>query len=150
MYILSQIHDQYLKTKVLSKREEIQQGMMGRTFSNRFAAVLFVMPTEESSFWMKNCIIPLDVIFIQNGIVTKIYHNCPPCQERKVEKREKKEGKETEKEKEKGKEKEKEKEEDKACKLYHGKGNLVLEVEGGTSKRLKLKKGDPISFFHTK
>lgn len=118
MYVLSQIHGQLLKTKVLTKREEIRRGMMGRTFSNRFDAALFVMPTAENSFWMKNCIIPLDVVFIQDSKVTRIYHSCPPCTQKNGEE----------------------------CKLYKGIGNLVLEVEGGTCKRLKLKKGDSISF----
>lgn len=117
MYIQSHINGYDLRTKVLTKREEIMRGMMGRTFSKNFSAVLFVMPVEESSFWMKNCIIPLDVVFIQDGKVTKMYHNCPPCL----------------------------KSENK-CKSYPGVGNLVLELEGGTCKQLKLKRGDKITF----
>jgi uncharacterized membrane protein (UPF0127 family) len=30
---------------------------------------------------MKNCVIPLDIIFINNRIITKIHHDCPPCKE---------------------------------------------------------------------
>jgi uncharacterized membrane protein (UPF0127 family) len=37
------------------------------------------MKTPYSSFWMKNCIVPLDIIFIENGEITKIHHNCEPC-----------------------------------------------------------------------
>jgi len=28
---------------------------------------------------MKNCIISLDIIFIEGNIISKIHHNCPPC-----------------------------------------------------------------------
>ena len=33
----------------------------------------------ERSFWMKNCLIPLDLYFIVNNKVTKVYKNCEPC-----------------------------------------------------------------------
>lgn len=53
--------------------------MMGKQFTSEFSALLFVMKTTEQSFWMKNCIVPLDIIFVNNGKITKIHHNCPPC-----------------------------------------------------------------------
>ena len=28
---------------------------------------------------MKDCKIPLDIIFINGNKITKIHHNCPPC-----------------------------------------------------------------------
>jgi uncharacterized membrane protein (UPF0127 family) len=28
---------------------------------------------------MKNCTIPLDIIYIDNQIISKVHHNCPPC-----------------------------------------------------------------------
>jgi len=36
---------------------------------------------KEQSFWMKNCLIPLDIIMMVDNQVTKIHHNCPPCKE---------------------------------------------------------------------
>lgn len=103
------------KTKVLKTPEEITLGMMGKTFTGEFDALLFVMNKPESEFWMKNCIVPLDVIFIDNGKITKIYHNCPPC---KTEE----------------------------CKTYPGKGDLVIEMPGGTCKALNIKTGAKVYF----
>ena len=79
MYIQTHINRHIFKTKVLKTQKEIILGMMGRKFTGEFNALLFVMNKPESSFWMKNCIVPLDVIFIHNGKITKIHHNCPPC-----------------------------------------------------------------------
>jgi hypothetical protein len=30
-------------------------------------------------FWMKNVVIPLDMIFLRSGIVQAVYFNVPPC-----------------------------------------------------------------------
>lgn len=82
MYIISHINnDVSLKTKVLRTPREIKKGMMGRNFTNEFFALLFLMDTSKSSFWMKNCIVSLDIVFIKNGVITKIHHDCPPCVE---------------------------------------------------------------------
>ncbi len=80
MYIQTHINKHVYKTKVLTNIGDISRGMMGRKFTSEFDALLFVMNTPfPSSFWMKNCIVPLDVIFIKNGRITTIHHNCPPC-----------------------------------------------------------------------
>ena len=116
MYIYTYINEHIFKTKVLREPEEIRLGMMGKKFT-RFDAALFVMNQEESSFWMKNCIIPLDVVFINNkGIITKIYHSCPPCNKE-------------------------------PCESYIGKGEFVLELEGGTCKKLNIKQNAKVVFI---
>jgi uncharacterized membrane protein (UPF0127 family) len=79
MYVVTHINNISFKTKVLRFTNEIKKGMMGRKFTNEFFGLLFVMETPKSSFWMKNCIVPLDIVFIKNGVISKIYHNCPPC-----------------------------------------------------------------------
>jgi len=79
MYIQTHINQHAFKTKVLQSQREIARGMMGKKFNREFNALLFVMNKPESSFWMKNCIVPLDVIFVKNEKITKIHHNCPPC-----------------------------------------------------------------------
>jgi uncharacterized membrane protein (UPF0127 family) len=78
-YIHAHINSHIFKTKVLRTPKELEMGMMGKKFDDNFDALLFVMDADKSSFWMKNCIVPLDVIFIKNGKISKIYHNCPPC-----------------------------------------------------------------------
>jgi uncharacterized membrane protein (UPF0127 family) len=56
-----------------------QIGMMGKRFSHIKQGMLFLMGGKEQCFWMKNCIIPLDIIMIKNNRIIKIHHNCPPC-----------------------------------------------------------------------
>jgi uncharacterized membrane protein (UPF0127 family) len=116
MYKNTHINQVVLKTKVLTKPHEIITGMMGKEFTEEFQALLFVMKQNSSSFWMKNCIVSLDIIFIQNDKIAKIHHNCIPCKSNEE------------------------------CKLYKGNGNLVLEVPGGMCKKVNIKKGDAVSF----
>jgi uncharacterized membrane protein (UPF0127 family) len=109
MYIQTHINQFIFKTKVLQKPKEIAEGMMGKIFRNQaFDALLFVMKTPESAFWMKHCIVPLDVVFIHDGKISKIYHSCPPCTKD-------------------------------PCKTYKGVGDLVMELPGGTCKRLGIR-----------
>lgn len=55
--------------------------MMGRKFDESFDCLLFIMGGKNQSFWMKNCIIPLDIIMIHNNTITKIHHDCLPCED---------------------------------------------------------------------
>ena len=90
---------------------------MGKRFDKEFNGMLFMMPnSEEQSFWTYNCIIPLDIIMINNGVIDTINHNCPPCKMKD------------------------------SCKSYTGVGNEVLELYGGTCEKLGIKKGDSVSF----
>ena len=52
--------------------------MMGKRFED-FNGMLFLMGDGKHCFWMKNCIINLDIIFIDNNKITKIHHDCKPC-----------------------------------------------------------------------
>lgn len=119
MYIITHINQHKFKTKVLQTQREIMQGMMGKRFTGEFGALLFVLQTDnkkDTLFWMKNCIVPLDIVFIRNGKINKIYHNCQPC----INKDE--------------------------CQKYPGKGDLVLELPGGTCRELNIKRGVEIDF----
>jgi uncharacterized membrane protein (UPF0127 family) len=123
MYINTHINQYVFRTKVLTKPKEIRSGMMGKRFTKEFDALLFVMNRPTSSFWMKNCIVPLDVVFVDNSNtpinkITKIYHNCPPCYNTI----------------------------DLLCPRYVGDGNLVIELPGGTCKRLNIRKGHVVVF----
>jgi uncharacterized membrane protein (UPF0127 family) len=53
--------------------------MMGKRFDKTFNGLVFLMGGDEQCFWMKNCIIPLDIIFIRNNKIIKIHKDCPPC-----------------------------------------------------------------------
>ena len=74
------INNNKFNCKVVSTPEKIRLGMMGQSFSN-FDGMSFVMPEDTTqSFWMKNCVVPLDIIFISKNIINDISPNCPPCE----------------------------------------------------------------------
>ena len=73
------INEHNFKVKVVKTSKETQRGMMGRDFDETFNGMLFIMDEGQHCFWMKNCIISLDIIFIEGNVITKIHHNCSPC-----------------------------------------------------------------------
>jgi uncharacterized protein len=77
------INNNSFKCNVVHTPEKTQEGMMGKDFDG-FDGMLFVFgETGPRSFWMKDCIVPLDIIFINKHKITSISHNCPPCYEEK-------------------------------------------------------------------
>jgi uncharacterized protein len=55
-------------------------GLMYRTSLDTNRGMLFVFsPARPVSFWMKNTLIPLDMVFMSNGIVKHIGANIQPC-----------------------------------------------------------------------
>jgi len=57
-----------------------QQGLMFRESMARGAGMLFVFDKPQSvGFWMKNTLIPLDMLFIdQTGVVKRVHSNAIP------------------------------------------------------------------------
>lgn len=62
---------------------ERAQGLMHRTEMARSAGMLFVYPEPQSlSFWMRNTLIELDMIFVDaRGVVQHIHHRAQPLDE---------------------------------------------------------------------
>jgi uncharacterized membrane protein (UPF0127 family) len=54
----------------LTNPEDIQKGMMGR--DSLEGCMVFKMGKGHHSFWMKNCLIPLDIVFVLNNNL-KVY-----------------------------------------------------------------------------
>ena len=78
--MFARINDHKFKVKPVFTPKEIQKGMMNRKFDDSFDGMLFFMNDEDlHCFWMKNCIISLDIVFISDDEITKIHHSCPPC-----------------------------------------------------------------------
>jgi uncharacterized membrane protein (UPF0127 family) len=73
------INKNIFKVKTLIDKKSQSIGMMGKKFGNGFEGLLFLMGGRRQCFWMKNCIIPLDIIMIKNNHIVKIHHDCPPC-----------------------------------------------------------------------
>jgi uncharacterized membrane protein (UPF0127 family) len=71
------IGDNILPAEYMNTPEQISKGMMGRKTLN--GCMVFKMNKGYHSFWMKNCLINLDIIFVLNNRITRIYRNCEPC-----------------------------------------------------------------------
>ncbi len=99
--------------------EKQMTGMMYREFIPDDFGMLFIDETmSQRSFWMKNCRVHLDIIYLdKNKQVINIHFNVPPC------KRE-------------------------PCPSYKSQrpAQYVLELRGNRAKELNLKPGDIIFF----
>jgi uncharacterized membrane protein (UPF0127 family) len=68
------INNKTFPAEYLSSPSEIQKGMMGRTELN--GCMVFKMGKGHHSFWMKDCLIPLDILFVLNNRINRIHSNC--------------------------------------------------------------------------
>jgi uncharacterized protein len=74
------INGQIILLEVARTSEEQSIGLMYRTELAANRGMLFVFsPPRPVSFWMKNTLIPLDMIFVSNGVVRYIGEKIPPC-----------------------------------------------------------------------
>lgn len=75
-----QIKGQTVSCEMKNTADGIMKGMM---FRGRLeGCMVFVLPNRgKQSFWMKNCLIPLDLVFCDNNVITSIHRSCPPCEE---------------------------------------------------------------------
>ncbi|MEP2715845.1 DUF192 domain-containing protein [Pseudophaeobacter sp.] len=66
--------------EIADDEAERAQGLMFREALPRQSGMLFVYPyPQPAAFWMKNTLIPLDIIFLnENGLVTGIQANAIP------------------------------------------------------------------------
>lgn len=97
---------------------EHSRGLMYRTALGAGSGMLFTFPYEgRHGFWMKNTIIPLDIIWIgADRKVIDIKKNAPPCKTSE-------------------------------CPSYGPGGDAayVLEINGGLSENMGFKKGDEVT-----
>jgi uncharacterized protein len=71
---------QSIGLEVAHTPEQQEIGLMYRTELAKDRGMLFVFnPPHPARFWMKNTLIPLDMIFVSNGVVKDIRNNIPPC-----------------------------------------------------------------------
>lgn len=98
---------------------KMQQGMMHRPDMADDQAMIFVYPRpQRMTFWMKNTLIPLDMLFFDaRGYLQEIKHSVPPCKTQR-------------------------------CPTYpsrHTHIQYVVELKGGTAQRLNLQAGDKLN-----
>lgn len=72
-------HD--FKVEVASKPIDLEMGLMFRSEMDKDAGMLFETgtPAREMAFWMKNTLIPLDMLFVAaDGKIVNIHRNAVP------------------------------------------------------------------------
>ena len=72
--------------EIAKTSEEQAEGLMHRLELKKNEGMLFLFDNEKkASFWMKNTLIPLDIIFInKNGSINKIYKNTIPKSKKRI------------------------------------------------------------------
>ena len=64
---------------VAESREERERGLAGRTFLRESEGMLFKTEKPELQvFWMKGMLIPIDIIWVRDGVVIGAETNVPP------------------------------------------------------------------------
>jgi hypothetical protein len=111
-----------VRTELATDDDSRAQGLMFRDQLRPGTGMLFFFPTAgDYPFWMKNTLIPLDIIWLDEGRkIVAIHHDVPPC-------------KTTE------------------CPSYppNAVARYVLEVAAGVAKQHGLKVGDVLQFANT-
>jgi uncharacterized membrane protein (UPF0127 family) len=74
------IADRPIELEVAETAEQQDMGLMYRTYLPDDKGMLFEFKSARLvSFWMKNCKISLDMIFLRDGVVEAIEVSAPPC-----------------------------------------------------------------------
>jgi uncharacterized membrane protein (UPF0127 family) len=121
----AEIGNQKIKLEVAQTKEEITRGLMGRqSLAQDHGMVFLFHPASEERFWMAHCFISLDMLFVRDGKIVKIFENVPPCREENTDR----------------------------CPTYPAATepaivvSEVVEVNGGYAKAHGIKEGDAIKF----
>jgi uncharacterized membrane protein (UPF0127 family) len=113
-----------VKLEVASTSEQVQRGLMFRTSLAEGSGMVFLFhPAAPQKFWMYHCFISLDMCFVLNDHIVKIFENVPPCKA----------------------------ENPNDCPTYPGPGpgitvSEVIELPAGYCKKHGIKEGDKITF----
>ncbi|MFK7957224.1 MAG: DUF192 domain-containing protein [Lysobacterales bacterium] len=113
---------QRFQVEVADAPAEQQRGLMFVTNMPEYQGMLFVFPREAPrSFWMKNCRIPLDILYFDSGLqLVSAQLNVPPCRAE-------------------------------PCASYPSAGpaRYVLELNAGMAQRLGVNQGDALELALT-
>ncbi len=111
-----QLAHQTFTNEVADTPKKMQKGLMFRQSLPENASMLFIFPqSQQANFWMKNTLIPLDMLFFdENRVLREIKNDIPPCITEE-------------------------------CPIYQSISDnirFVLEVSAGTVRRLNLHPGE--------
>ena len=72
-----------IEVELATSQAQRETGLMHRTHLGETQGMLFVYPaTEELRVWMKNTLLPLDVLFLDNdGRIVALLENLQPCRQ---------------------------------------------------------------------
>jgi uncharacterized membrane protein (UPF0127 family) len=111
------LHGQRFSAELATDDVQRQRGLMMRQSLPADHGMLFVFPrTEPQAFWMKNTLIPLDMLYFDAARrLVSMQLNVPPCQAD-------------------------------PCPVYPSEGpaRYVLELSGGTARRIGVQPGDEL------
>lgn len=112
-----------IKLEVAQTPKEIQHGLMGRTALDKDSGMVFLFkPASPTRFWMYNCFISLDMLFIKDGKIMRICEDVPPCKSQDPSQ----------------------------CPTYPSDADVtvteVIEVNAGYCKKHGIKQGDTVKF----
>ncbi|MCM1985189.1 DUF192 domain-containing protein [Lyngbya confervoides] len=73
--------DRIIQLEVAATEAQQAQGLMYRTELPDDRGMIFPFtPPRRAGFWMKNTLIPLDIIFLRNQKIITLHEQVPPCQ----------------------------------------------------------------------
>lgn len=76
------IGDQKVQVEIADTNAKRRVGLMQRKHLGENKGMLFILESPQYPvFWMKDCFISLDIIFINEDKVVQIYNSVPPCKE---------------------------------------------------------------------
>jgi len=112
-----------IKLEVAQTPDQIMRGLMFRTSMPEDAGMVFLFhPPQTVNFWMYHTLMPLDMLFIKDGKIIKLFQAVPPCKS----------------------------ENPSDCAHYPDGPGLevseVIEVNSGYAQRHGVKEGDQVSF----
>lgn len=110
------INDTVIDLEVAATPEQQALGLMHRADLGENRGMLFPFdPPRKAAFWMKNTLMPLDIVFMNGQNVVTIHENVPPCEVQPC-----------------------------PTYPSAGPVNQVIELEAGQAKKLGIQEGDRI------
>jgi uncharacterized membrane protein (UPF0127 family) len=76
------INNKKIVLEIAKTEQQREYGLMDRKFMPKNHGMIFLFDhPQRLSFWMKNTLIPLDMIFLNHGHVVAILNDVPPCKQ---------------------------------------------------------------------